>query len=151
MHTLRAAPLLLVVACGGGPTSECANPNNYRVLALVDGNADEHRDARILCTSWSPGCDAASATPGTTPTDQAYDCHCLGYALTAEGFRIDFPPSEVGDVIPLQQGEMTITKKVDVLTSCAQGDYYTDYAGTFEGTFGGHTYQRGVFYALEQK
>ena len=150
MRVLRAAVFFLFVACGG-PPGECANPNDYRVLAIADGIVYEHRDARITCTSWSTGCDTASATAGTTPQYPGRDCECFAYALTADGFRINFPQSEVGDVISVGEGEMTITKRVDVPTSCAQGNRYVDYAGVFEGTFGGHTYQHGVFYALEQK
>lgn len=151
MRVFRFALFFLLLISCGGPPGECANPNDYRVLALVDGIVVEHRDARIVCTGWSQGCNDDTAKPGTDPVYPGNDCECLSYSLQAGAFRLDFPPSEVGDVIWLEEGEMTITKKINVATTCAQGNHYTDYAGTFEGSFGGRTYQRGVFYALETK
>ena len=150
MGIKRALPLLLLAACGAFPSGECVNPNEYRVLALVDGELYEYENARIVCRSWSPGCSASTTTPDPTP-DEDSECECWAPALDAEDFRIDFPVSNVGDVVTLPHGQMTITKKKKVPTTCAQGNYYVDYSGVFEGTIDGRTYEHGVFYALEQK
>lgn len=145
------APLLPVLIHCGGFTSECDNPNEYRVLAMVGKTVFERRNATIRCTNWSPGCSSATGEPGTTPSapPETFNCECFGYSLRAEDFQLALPSAEVGTVVPLPGGNLTITKATKRATTCAQGDYYVDYSGTFEGTIDGTTYKRGVFYALE--
>jgi hypothetical protein len=139
-----------LVHCGGF-TSECDNPNDYRVLAMVGNNVFERRDARIRCTTWSPGCSSGTSQPGTEPIapPETFNCRCGAYVLEAEDFSLALPSAEVGTVVPLEGGNLTITKATTHSTTCAQGDFYIDYSGTFEGTIGGTTYRHGVFYALE--
>lgn len=141
-----------VIHCGGF-TSECDNPNEYRVLAMVGRTMFERRDAKIRCAKWSAGCSSATAQPGTDPIapPEEFNCVCGGYVLEAEDFRLAMPSAEVGTVVSLPDGNLTITKAAKRYTTCAQGDYYVDYSGTFEGTIEGTKYRRGVFYALEVK
>lgn len=133
--------------------SQCDNPNEYRVLALADGAVYERKDARIKCVEWSAGCSSAGATPGTPTTGDpaSYGCRCNRQTLSAGDFEVSFEAGEVGKEVALPGGKLTITKATPVSTSCAQGDYYVDYAGTFEGEIAGKVYRRGVFYALEVK
>jgi hypothetical protein len=140
MHfLLRYVPLLLVLpACG--PIGECQNPNTYRVLAWNDGSVYERRDARIKCIVWG-----ACAADGT-------DCRCERYRLYAGDFLVEFPQAEVGSHITLDGGAtLTITKREEHPTVCANGNYYVDYSGTFSGTIGSRHFSSGAFYAIETK
>jgi hypothetical protein len=150
---ILAVCVAISIVSGCGFTSECENPNPYRVLALDEKDkVFERRDARIRCLQWTDGCSDATVAPGDPPrTPLDPRCSCLRYTLVAGDFQIEFPPTAVGRTTTLSSGvTFTITKANQRATSCAQGDYYVDYSGTFEGTVAGRAYHRGVFYALDE-